>query len=105
MIKIAKDTPREIYDLILLVDINKISEEQINNWTEQLVGLANKYNIPRRVGRVETISINQPAKVQLIGNLTVYYDFSKIPLFKRKLAMPIIKNWIKQNLPLRKDAA
>jgi len=104
MVKIAKDTPPELLEMIAMVDVSKLTDKRITDGAKELWELAVKFSIPRRnkEKKIQTAEINLPAKAQPICNLTAIFDFGKVSKFKRAAAMPFIRKWIADNLPLKK---
>lgn len=98
-IMFADDVPKELIEIAKKIDFSKVSPAQQRIYLEQLNTLACKY-LPKRVGqvpqnRIKTIEIQ--GCPQDLATLVSSFDFSKVSLITKKLAIPIIKSWLKNN--------
>lgn len=93
-VKIAKDTPGELLKLAQQINFSKVPKEQISSKIEQLKQVANRYGIPRRIGKVDAIEIQSEAPQEL-ATLISQMDFSKYAPMIRTLAIGFMRNYLK----------
>jgi hypothetical protein len=100
MLRIANDTPKEIIELLNMIDFEAIREWQLDNWYEQLKQLANQHLI-RRTGTAIPMECDIPGCPQKVGVLISAYDFAKVPIWKRAIALKMAKNYLWKNVPIK----
>lgn len=101
--KIAVDTPKIILNALQNVDVSKLSQSQIQLWYKQGSDLLLKYptNV-RPLNSVNMMDVNLPGVPQEIGNLLSRINYGSLNALQRIAAEQLTKNWIKNNLPMRK---
>lgn len=96
---IAKDTPKELIEIFNVIDIDSMRESDVQNKIEQLEGLVAKV-LKRRMTKPACINVDLPIP-KAIANMTITYNMNVGPGLI-KIAIPIIKEYIRKNLPLRR---
>lgn len=97
-LQIANDIPAELIEIARNCDFTVIPANQQQTKLDELAKLASKY-IPRKqsMTNVKYNEIEVGNCPKGLANLINQMDFSKINTFQKKLALPFIKNYLKQN--------
>lgn len=97
-LKIASDIPAELIEIARNCDFSIVPISQRQNKLDELAKLASKY-IPRKqiMAGVKYNDIEIGNCPPELANLINQMDFNKINTIQRKLALPFIKNYLKQN--------
>lgn len=98
ILKIADDIPDELINIAKVCNFDIIPKDQRQNKLNELSNLANKY-IPRKdnLNNVKYHNIEVGTCPNELANLINQMDFNKISTFQKKLALPFIKNYLKNN--------
>lgn len=97
-LKIASDIPAELIEIARNCDFSIVPISQRQTKLDELAKLASKY-IPRKqvMTGVKYNEIEVGSCPAELANLINQMDFSKINTFQKKLALPFIKNYLKQS--------
>jgi hypothetical protein len=97
-LSIASDIPAELIEIARNCDFSVIPANQQQKKLDELAILASKY-IPRKqnINQIKYNEIEVGACPPKLANLINQMDFGKINSFQKKLAMPFIKTYLKQN--------
>ena len=98
MIKVSKDVPKFIIEMLSVVDYSKITDAHYDDWIKII-----KLNIGKHLKLKKTLKpfvvLNYPIRQDLC-DLINQYDFSGLTLMKQATIIPIAKKWANENLPL-----
>lgn len=103
--KIANDTPREILDLLHVLDFERIPVNQQDNLLDQLENVIEKYRpfIPlRQNGSYQAVDVNIPGCPERLVQIANKNHWARIKPFHKLLAIPFIKKWFYANLPTKR---
>ena len=100
MIKLSKDVPQFLIDMLDAVDYSKITASDYAGWM-----LIIKENIGNHL-KLKTspkpfMLLDYPIRQDLCDLLNGY-DFSSLSLMKQATLIPLAKKWANANLPLKK---
>lgn len=95
IIKIAKDTPKELVNLAKKINFTAIPKSQHNEKISQLQELASKYGVPRRTSKAEAMEIELGECPQQLATTISQMDFSKYNSITRRIAVSFMESWLK----------
>lgn len=95
MVKIAKDTPKELLELGKRLQFSG-TKEQVSEKVKQLKNIAVGY-VPTRAGKPTYMDFGIDAKFQPLANLISLLDFSQVNTIKRTIGLTYIENYLKNN--------
>jgi hypothetical protein len=104
VLRIYKDTPKEILTLLLALDFSQIHDSNKDVLLDQLESVLVKFEkyIPLRSDLGESFEMNIPGSPARLGKIINNYHWSKISFLHKTIALPFIKNWFRANLPTKK---
>jgi len=100
MIKVSKDVPKFIIEMLSAVDYSKITDAHYDDWIKIIKANIGKHLKMKTKPKV-LLTLNYPIRQDLC-DLINRYDFSGLTLMKQTTIIPIAKKWANENLPLLK---
>jgi hypothetical protein len=95
MVKIAKDTPKELLDLGIRLNFTG-NKDDVAKKVLQLKDLASKY-VPLKRHKIEYVDFNIDNKFQPLANLISRLDFASLPSLSKRIGLAYIENYLKLN--------
>lgn len=99
------DIPQALFDLFNTIDFSQMTESDQKSGLRRLEEYAGRY-LPRRNPENSTqakrnahrIAVSVPAAAVV---LVCKFDYSRVTKAQQQILLPVFKNWMKNNLPLK----
>ena len=99
MVKVSKDIPLFIIDMLSVIDYSRITDAQYDEWIKIIKANIGKH-LKTRTTPGALIVLDFPIRQDLCDLLN-RYDFRSLTLKKQMMAIPLAKKWANENLPLK----
>jgi len=100
MVRISKDVPKFIIDMLSSVDYSRITDVYYNEWIKIIRANIGKH-LKLKTKQLGFIELHYPIR-QDFCDLINRYDFSGLKPIKQAIVMPLAIRWANENLPLLK---
>ena len=98
--KISSDTPKDVIEMLKAIDFSKIDKSMLEKLPD-LERMVNVHIPHRERGAISFVEIDIQNCPQKIIDLINKKDFTKVGFLVKAMAMPVIKSWMRKNLPIK----
>jgi len=99
MVKIAKDIPQFMIDILGNVDYTKITDAHYEEWLKIIKSNIGKH-LKLKVKSCGFMLLNFPIRQDFCDEINKY-DFRSMSIKKQLVVIPLVKKWANKNLPSR----
>ena len=100
MVKISNDVPKFIIEMLGSVDFSRITDADYDKWIQIIrANLFKHLRVRKRL--VPMLVLDFPIRQDLL-DLINGYDFSSLDFKKQVMLVPLVKQWVACNLPLKR---
>jgi hypothetical protein len=101
MAKLANDIPSSILNLLSSVDYSRITQSQYMEFGKQILKQEGRF-LKKRKHPATLINIDVPISQDFCDFINKY-QFTSLTKLNINIAMPLIKDWARRNLPLKQE--
>lgn len=100
-VKIAKDLPMQLMKLAKEIDFSRVPEHEHDAKIQEIIKIANKYNIKKRTTEINFVMAELPGCPQKLATVVSQMDFKPFSSFMRDIAVGFMRNYLKKQGLLR----